>query len=341
MAARTGNRGFTLVELLVVITIIGVLIALLLPAVQAAREAARRGQCSNNMKQLGLALQTHHDAFRAFPIGSQIPGSTGFNWRVSVLPYLEQVQLYDRLNTKSSGAGVYMAHVNFAGDVKNAVCNSIRLNAYLCPSSRFGATNVADIDLSNDNTDATKECMVMDYVGVSGATPDPLGRTNVCTGDVLASGASSCNTGMLVPDATKNMSDCLDGTSNTVIVAEQSGQVNGRERSANALGGWVGWANVSRSTWNSGTTLPLASAGFWYTSGATTVRYAPNAYWFSGAPGPASSQYSDNTVINSFHPGGLHVLLTDGSVRLVSENIAIDTLRRLCGRDDGQVVQGF
>lgn len=123
--------------------------------------------------------------------------------------------------------------------------------------------------------------------------------------------------------------------------AEQSGQVNGIERSANALGAWHGWANVGRTTFNASTPLPLTSGGCWYPAGTTTVRYLPNAFWFSGAPSAASGELSNNTVINSFHPGGLNILLTDGAVRFASERILVDTLRQLCVRDDGAVVADY
>lgn len=338
---RRARSAFTLVELLVVITIIGILIALLLPAVQAAREAARRGQCTNNMKQIGLAMHGHHDKQGSFPMGSRVPGPTGYNWRVDVLPYLDQISLYEHLNTKSGGSGVFYAHFNFGGSTANQILYSIRLAGYVCPSSVFGATNPAHMGYSHDppnTSDVSKVSMVMDYVGISGAMPDPAGRTNVCTGDFLCSSSSNCNNGMLVPDETKAVKDCTDGTSSTIIVAEQSGQVNRVERSANALGGWHGWANVGQSTFNSRTPLPLTSGGCWYTAGTTTVRYVPNAFWFSGATGQAYSVLSNNTVINSYHPGGLNLLLTDGSVRFATETIAFDTLRQLCVRDDGLVV---
>lgn len=341
MSMGTRGRAFTLVELLVVITIIGVLIALLLPAVQSAREAARRGQCANNMKQIGLALHNYHDAFRAFPIGSQIGSSNqsyAKNWRVATLPFLEEAALYEQLNHKT---GSFWAHTGFTG---NTVLYAARPKGFLCPSSLFDPINPGALGYSHyppNTTDYSQCSMVMDYVGISGATPDPLGRTGVCTGDVLASSSSSCSTGMMVPDLSRDMAECTDGTSNTVVVAEQSGQVNATERSANALGAWHGWANVNRTTWNAGTSLPLASAGFWYTAGTTTVRYVPNAFWSSGAPTPANSSMSANTVLNSYHPGGLHLLLTDGSVRFASETILMDTLRQLCVRDDGQVVANY
>jgi hypothetical protein len=220
----------------------------------------------------------------------------------------------------------------------------VRLPIYVCPSSAHGTTNVGDIDLSDNSSNSGQVSMVMDYVGISGATPDPspTPRTNVCTGDYLANGSSSCKSGLLVPFESKRFRDCIDGTSNTIILGEQSGQVNGRERSANALGGWHGYANVGgASAWNAGSTLPLSSGGYWYTAGLTTVRYPPNAYWRSGAPTPAGSQYSANTLLNSFHTGGIHAVLADGSVRFISENIDMHTLRCLCVRDDGQVIGEF
>jgi len=118
------QRGFTLIELLVVIAIIAILIALLLPAVQQAREAARRTQCRNNMKQLGLALHNYHDAFTTFPIGTQ--WSDDPNWRIGILPYLDQAPLYNSLNLSSG----FMAH---NGMGSNDILYDVELNAYVCP----------------------------------------------------------------------------------------------------------------------------------------------------------------------------------------------------------------
>lgn len=323
------KRGFTLIELLVVIAIIAILIALLLPAVQQAREAARRSTCKNNMKQLGLALHNYNDNFLVLPIGTQT-GSYS-NWRVAILPYIDQANVYAQLSRPNG----YWAHSGFPG---NTILYQVRLPVYKCPSNSYGMTNTTDYSLSDSNSDPSLQSMIVDYVGISGATPDPAGRTSVCTGDVLANSSSNCNSGMLIPYKSARFRDCTDGTSNTVILAEQSGQVNGAQKGANALGAWHGWANASLSTWNAGTPLPLSSGGYWYAAGTTTVRNPPNAFWSSGAPGYANSAYSANTVLNSHHVGGVHAVLTDGSVRFLSENIDMNTLRQLCVRDDGQVI---
>ncbi len=330
---RNRRRGFTLIELLVVIAIIAILIALLLPAVQQAREAARRSSCKNNMKQIGLALHNYHDVMRSFPMAVGAHGKP--NWRIFILPYLDQAPLYNQLST--SGAGFY-AHSPapsgtppVAGFSGNTVLRNLVLNVYNCPSS----VNANFANASN----LSYNSMTVHYVGISGATPDPAARANVCTGNFNNGGANYCKNGLMLAFESAKIRDCTDGTSNTIIVSEQSGQVNGRDISANALGAFHGIANAP---WNAGTTFPFtASVGGTYPSGITTVRYPPNAFRRSGASGPAASHYSFNTVINSMHVGGLHVLMADGAVRFLSENIDFTTLTELCAKDDGQVIGEF
>jgi type II secretory pathway pseudopilin PulG len=319
-----------LIELLVVIAIIAVLIALLLPAVQQAREAARRTQCKNNLKQLGLALHSYHDSLNVFPLA--VAQHDRPNWRVAILPYFDQAPLYNVLRTSSTGFYAHSPVGPPRGFSGNDALRGLKLTTYQCPSS----TNESFTNASGNSF----EGMTIHYAGISGATPDPAGRGNVCTGDVFNT-SSSCNTGLLVPLESKRIADCVDGTSNTIILAEQSGKVNNADRSANALGGWHGIANFPAG-WTASTPMPFTSiTGFAYPAGITAVRNPPNSYRRTGATTQANSQYSFNTVINSEHVGGVHVLLADGSTRFLSENVDFGTLRQLCVRDDGMVLGDF
>ena len=175
----------------------------------------------------------------------------------------------------------------------------------------------------------------MDYVGVAGAFNDPAGRTDMCTGD-MSSSSKYCRNGMLGIGVARGISQCTDGTTQTILLAEQSGQVNNKEISANQLGGWHGSVNLNSLTDNSDGFQTLTGGA--YGAGITTVRHCPNDYWRSGATNGAESQYSYNTVLNSFHPGGINVVFVDGSVRLLSDQIDFLTLRQLCCRDDGMLV---
>ncbi|MCC7084380.1 MAG: DUF1559 domain-containing protein [Pirellulales bacterium] len=351
---RRQLHGFTLVELLVVIAIIGILIALLLPAVQAAREAARRSQCANNMKQIGLALQNHHSAKKKFPPG--VLWNNEANWRVFLLPYIEETALYSQLNLNGDGSNKdapgFWAHYPESprGFKNNDAIRGFREPAFSCPSDPSGDfiageafTGVTQLSSSGAGK-LSFLGMVIDYVGVSGATPDPAGRSNVCTRDIINNKTTQCRNGILVPFAGKSVRDCSDGTSHTIIVAEQSGQVNGVNASANSLGGWCGYANVyNAQMWSDTTDLRFlpGQVAIAFPIGITTVRYPPNAFWNSSPPFAAAHPFSANTVLNSFHPGGIEILLTDGSVRFLSEYISFEALQRLSVRDDGLTVENY
>lgn len=337
MISRDVKRGFTLIELLVVIAIIAVLIALLLPAVQQAREAARRSQCKNNMKQIGLAFHNYHDTLRVFPMG--VSWNDAPNWRIMLLPYLDQATLYNNLPGIKNGNG-FWSHSPGSGTTigygsGNDAIRNLIINVYACPSTSLPQISGAALAWYG---------MQPDYVGIMGTYPDPLGRTTGQTGCAGVIGCASdnpCNQGLLTPFASKGIRDCTDGTSNTLLVAEQSGAVNGNDRSANYLGGFYGYANTGPGSWNAGTALETLTGGCWYPGGVTTVRYSPNAYIKSSPPTPANAQYSSNSVINSFHTGGVHALLSDGAVRFLSDNISFTVLQNLAARDDGQVIGEF
>ncbi|NUQ61266.1 MAG: DUF1559 domain-containing protein [Pirellulales bacterium] len=315
--------GFTLVELLVVIAIIGILIALLLPAVQAAREAARRTQCTNHLKQIGLALQNYHDTYQTFPHGTRWPLQAP-NWRVVILPYLEQTALYDQLDISYQSTAGFISGT-YTG--KNAVLAGLAIDGYSCPSNP-NPKNAANTTRTYNNTQLGQ---LIDYVGIGGAVPDPGGRTNICVLTSRYGGNYWCENGMLFPNGWVKMRDVRDGTSNTLIVGEQSGVVGTYDIRASYYGGWTGFTSPLRPA---AMAAPNDGGDYWG-AGTTAIRYAINTSILLGG---ASETYNSNTILNSFHPGGAQGLLVDGSVHFLSETMDMSTLLRLGAKDDNQVV---
>jgi len=343
------RRGFTLIELLVVIAIIAILVALLLPAVQQAREAARRSQCKNNLKQIGLALHNYHDVNNAFPVGSNwafgVTGSgsnvnSGFGmaWWYSVLPYLELGTLYDQLTDQGAHPGS-MSNSNSgtnAGYMVNApVVGGLSLSAMACPSCP-----VPLLRRPNDH-----DIVCPQYIGISGASNDGTGGFNSNPCDrfwTMNNGANPAGTvatgGVLVPVRSIRMRDITDGTSNTIMVGEQS------DFGRNAAGTPI--AINSRQGFLCGTTLNNPNGGNCNSDNATlifnitTLRYAVNTKLttLQGIASSATDNRSINNGIFSAHKGGSQVVLADGSVRFLSENMNLFTLKCLATRDDGEVI---
>ncbi len=338
------RRGFTLIELLVVIAIIAVLIALLLPAVQQAREAARRTQCKNNLKQLGLALHNYHDVSLVFPPGSRggiagVPICRAINWRTSVLPHLDQAPLYNRLDFAASS---FCSDTGYGAAGPNTILYGTVVPAYVCPSSSFGAIVLGDGGTGNPQCPTCENysgsaMQMHHYAGIAGATPDPAGSTNACYSG--GSNGTICGNGVLPTNEGNSLARLTDGSSNTIMVAEQSGSV-GLVRayiSANYTGGWGGARHTKTAA-----TLAATADNVYYSVGVTTVKYPPNYLASTGTPpGDADGPYRTNTILNSYHTGGIQVLLADGTVRFISDNIDIGTLRNLCVKADGQVVSEF
>jgi len=328
-------RGFTLIELLVVIAIIAVLIALLLPAVQQAREAARRSQCKNNLKQIGLALHNYHDLHRCFPPGSNSSSNTSENawavpnWRLHIFPQLEQSAMYNQLDFISSGR-------TFRGNTTTS--NAGRLSgfvvpSYVCPSS---VLEPCGTPLPNGTQNVAKIQVPM-YVGVAGASIGTVAEFPVGTnvGFINSYGVYT-NNGMLQWNYNVKLKDATDGSSNTFIVAEQSGTVGTSDIRSGYYGGYLGATFPSPVT-SVVQTAPGIGSIVW-SVGLSSFRYQLNPK--SALTGTMGS-YNPNTAWNSFHVGGIHVLLSDGSVRFVNENTDIDTLRRLSSRNDGLPVGDY
>jgi hypothetical protein len=377
------------VELLVVIAIIGILVALLLPAIQAAREAARRTQCLDHQKNLGLALQNYHDTYKVFPMGAMVSGpdrannNLGPSWWYGIMPFIEQRNIYDKI-AATQRPGV-TGRVFNAGDLNPAVNNALAqlVPEYMrCPSSPVPLMERQDGPI----------CLPS-YVGISGGcdiangSPDYTGlpansaptsnRTYV--NQNKGSGPNSSivtSSGMLPPSQHINMAGCSDGTSNTMIVAEQSDWLRDTDRTIstkyhgdpgwNEDGGTFAPANPGTATnppetnvaggWVSGTEGPHIQVGkaasFTNTGSApgawtsamlwniTTVRYKPDfKQVLGGAALPGCAQtMGHNNPLQAPHPGGLLVAFVDGSVQFISGTTDFAILLRIAIRDDGQNV---
>ena len=327
--------GFTLVELLVVVSIIAVLISLLLPAVQAAREAGRRCQCANQMKQIGLAMQTYHDTHNSFPVGARYGLQTP-NWRVALFPFLEQRVLYDslNLNTGFQAKGYSTATYGYSYG-PNTMLEKLALPGWNCPSSISGRFPGSD-SCRSQHSDWDNGQLV-DYAGIAGAYPDPANRASVCAGGENQGNGYHCENGIIFLVGACTMANVTDGTSNTMIVAEQSGRVGATDIRACYHAAWAGMGS------GSGNVRPSqqVAGGHYFGGGLTTVRYPIN----SGAATCHSTSgcnvaWDANTVLNSMHPGGIQSVFVDGSVHFIAETVSLtDVLFRLATKDDGQVVQ--
>ncbi|MDB5388348.1 MAG: hypothetical protein JWM11_3994 [Planctomycetaceae bacterium] len=308
MSKSTGRpRGFTLIELLVVIAIIAVLIALLLPAVQQAREAARRSQCRNNLKQIGLALHNYHDvASRLSPL---LIGNSMWGWGTMILPHLDQAPLYTTLSNTSGKS--YPAGTT-------AVGFSAHMESFAAPNGL--STSLAVFRCASDPGTATVS--LNDFYG---AGIEAYGRSNypaVSGADSLASGGGPANGAFpwytTWPDVpSRSFKDFTDGLSNSFLVGERQSIV-----SANGL--------------------YSGGDGIW--SGAVDFGDDISASCQPGFPlnlkGPSSGG-NQNYAFGSMHVGGAHFLMGDGAVRFVSDNINTANYGRLAGVNDGQIVSDF
>lgn len=330
LGIRPPVNGFTLVELLVVIAIIGILIALLLPAVQAAREAARRAQCSNNMKQIGLALHNYHDTYGKFPIGARTVMTDATSWRFAILSFLEQSSIFD-LAAAARGAGT---RLNFypMGNVAHTISDyntytrpliNLVLDVFHCPSSASPAVYEYSSSFAGLGTQ-----MVM-YAGIMGAYPDPRGRANVFYETQYNSFATS--NGCLLLNECLGFNSITDGTSNTIIVAEQSGNIRFPTRISNYHSGWGGVSSTGTvAQWKAGAALQHR-----YGASVTALFHTPNP---TSLGAEANAVWDFNTPLTSYHPGGVHVLMADASTQFMSDTIELPIALNLCTRDDGNVI---
>jgi prepilin-type N-terminal cleavage/methylation domain-containing protein len=310
------NTGFTLVELLVVIAIIGVLVALMLPAVQAAREAARRTQCSNNLKQIGLATHNFHDTYGKLPVGTHDDDNRSFCWRVWILPFVEQTNLYNQMAQNgmwvppqmgNSANGVNVDSVpasEVAGVATVAALCKTKLPFYTCPS---------DILPMVDNDGYAKT----NYCGNMGPA---IGDINGCA---ILKGELQEGVFLMANDNnttwTTSLATMTDGTSNTIMAGEISVTQDIKPSSLSDKRYPI-WAGGN----NNGTCNGLAVAG-------STLRFVDVNYFINRKTGVES-----NSSFGSKHPGGAMFVLGDASVRFINESVSTVVWRAAGTRNGGE-----
>ncbi|WP_254512543.1 DUF1559 domain-containing protein [Anatilimnocola floriformis] len=318
-SSRARQLGFTLVELLVVIAIIGVLVALLLPAVQAAREAARRAQCSNNFKQIGLAAHMYHDTYQILPYngvpqaGSGATMQRGVSWFFRLLPFMEQQPAFNK--AVFSGDWSYQD-----GPSPNTeLMNTLRVNTLWCPSAPIPKTK-----LLRDVTVQTPH-----YVGIEGSYFQGGSATVASTATYVDYYGRTVYNGVIqIAEFPVGFQTVTDGTSNVMMASEQSDfqrDALGVKTDRRSSGHWGG-------AWSCG-----AGARNW-TQNVTTIRYPiRGGYAAAGNTAP----YESNIPLFSAHPGGVMCVLVDGSVRMVNQTVDFATLTAIADREDGNVVADF
>jgi prepilin-type N-terminal cleavage/methylation domain-containing protein/prepilin-type processing-associated H-X9-DG protein len=317
-----GRSAFTLVELLVSISIIGVLIALLLPAVQAARSAARRTACQNNLRQIGLALQNHHAAMQKLPPGRGTPTPRIFSPQAHLLPFMEQTTISAQIHFDDAPAPFATPTATFDG-AKNAASAASVVGVLLCPDdptsprvpgSHYGATS---------------------YAG--------------CSGSGAASGTLTAADGVFFLGSAVRMKDITDGASNTAAFSERPlglGEGSGEPLSAGDTEAAEAILELPASVDPATTACASPSSGVWNQErgGKWVVGNYGNALYNHAEPPNSprwdcmnATQQKGRLAARSPHAGGVNLLLCDGSVRFVEDAIDVAVWRAAATRTDGDL----
>ncbi len=329
------RRGFTLVELLVVIAIIGILVGMLLPAVQAVREAARRATCLNNMRQMVLACHNYQSANQKYPAGATaeaILGTSpteyqefGESWTLSILAFVEETAMLDQYKgiVKPSAASMQDALATLSSNkVEMFLCASATQEDELTSDAAFGSytTHYYACSGTNQVTNAfTNQVDASDFnIGVTGVFSP---RSAAPSSPVMAPAYYRSSFG-------KTFADIRDGSSNTIAIMEAA-------KSANNATGWVakrpGWAFGQFCT-------ETGSPGVM--GGAVLIEYSTNTMQFGvNALPPASNFGFNNHPMGSNHPGGANIGMADGSSKFVSDSVDLQTLMNASGMNDGLIAE--
>ena len=320
------SPGFTLVELLVVITIIGILIALLLPAVQAAREAARRTQCSNNVKQIGLALHNHHEAQGRFPAGVWTDGGVYLvTWGSAILPYVEQDNLNAMFDPTVKGPTFYRDRAHGG----NAEVWRQTIPIYDCPSDTHGRETIYDQGTNNGPGFTRGNYAVCTSPDGAAFEPGATGSSSTCHNQAGSNpSVASGKRALFNYDLYRSARDVKDGLSNTIIASES-----------------ITPDDIRPTDWD--------PRHCWWRDSTYTHRLAPNS------PLPDVTLYIDCTsqknpcrniapcvsarysAARSLHPGGVNVLMGDGSVHFVNNSIDMNTWQWAANINGDEPFSGF
>jgi prepilin-type N-terminal cleavage/methylation domain-containing protein/prepilin-type processing-associated H-X9-DG protein len=338
LGSKRSTSGFTLIELLVVIAIIAILIGLLLPAVQKVRDAAARMSCQNNLKQLGIALQSYHDTAQAFPPGcacDQPPFGTaqtswGSSWKVYILPYIEQSAIFQKWVFNSSSG--------YSNGANGALIDGITIKTYRCPSS------VLPNYSSYTNPNSPGQEMFTTYVGISGSANTSSGTLGY---DPTASSGNAgicAGGGILFPNSTVKMTDITDGTSNTMIVGEQADHL----RDANnqpIIGGFAAITAQGPHGWAMGCNGDTRTPPNYQPGGdnrefnCITILYTINQHGMSNNCGAGTCDNTGaNIPLSSTHTNGCNNAFADGSVKFMTNTVPLNVLQELSTRSGGGTV---
>ena len=299
-------RGFTLVELLVVIAIIGILVALLMPAVQFARESARRAACANNMRQIGQALHLHHDSMKHLPPGAldsatlndayrryNVPAGVEHGWAIFLMPYMEQIQLWDKYHLDADWR-----------DPVNRVPREVIVETFICPSSPEGRRTRTFTHATFGQVKAG----ATDYGVCNGIDGAPLFALGLIDAETNAN-----RVGMMRVNQLQRFNDCKDGLTNTFWIVEDAARPQlyrtGRKRIQGTVGG-AGWADRENE---------FIVHGF-SNNGVTST-------------GPCPLNCTNANEIYGFHPQGAHVVMGDASVRILPQQTPMWLVAKMVTRE--------
>jgi prepilin-type N-terminal cleavage/methylation domain-containing protein/prepilin-type processing-associated H-X9-DG protein len=349
MRNQRSSTGFTLVELLVVIAIIGILVALLLPAVQAAREAARRSECANTLKQLSLGLLNHADTRKYFPVGGEVGytrdqngqyveggfknnplGAGAFNnvqasWLAAILPFIEEQAVYDSMPPEGT-----VGRITFEWILKLPSRMPPVIDLFRCPSDGW------ELNLPHANYTGSigPVChtsglcnAILFPCEVFNSYWDPVNIDEGWWGSPCAGGQQCPQYGMFGRWGIYRVEqkDVLDGTSKTLLIGEKRPSYEGHSAyiAKHVSVGW--WAGANSGYAHGNSTIP--------------INYPINPDQINCTPGDRNiDNYNTSMGFSSFHPGGAQFALVDGSVRFIQESIDTITLSFLAHKSDGNII---